>query len=60
MFKDAIKHKKPKIAMLEVYNTETSGGSVFDMSGVHRYFDIMPLSLEKYKDKDTAELIKSE
>ncbi len=49
MFKNAIKHKKPKIAMLEIYQSEIRGGSS-SIGVAHKYFDTEPLSLEKYKD----------
>ena len=49
MFKNAIKHKKPKIAVLEVYQREIMGSATFYVSQAHQYFDTIPLSLEKYK-----------
>ena len=50
ILKNTIKHKKPKIAMLEVFQNEIPGNNPPRLQWMHRFFDLMPLSIEKYKD----------
>ena len=65
-FENAIKHKRPKIAVLDVFDVEIHGSMPMNPSSTHHVTDTMPLSMWKLKaaddmypdDKSTADEIK--
>ncbi len=50
MLKNTLKYKKPKIAMLEVYQNEIVGFGSPNIKWINQFFDFVPLSIEKYND----------